>query len=1155
MYMSKGEHGFPAKELQVIPTLAKTQPNSILKQVTPRALLDAAVTPAPPFTECPAIGADTSCGILIEITNTGTNVFEDPSEGPFDGDDDTLTGVINDSTEPLSSIALSGTTDLFGFDGDGICSGDYGAWDGSTGCPYGSTGYEGPNTSFSDINADASGGLVNFPTALAPGGSAYFSLEEALTASTVVSGGPTAGEQGGAPNGSEHFTVCQSSSPVNCATGEFWHEFTDFNIPGRGVPLDFTRTYTSGNASTNGPLGFGWTDSYNWSLSVDPSGDVTVNQDDGSTVSFTDNAGTYVAPPRVLASLVMNSDRSYTFTQFANGIAYNFSSAGVLQTEVDRNGYVTTLNYTGAQLTSVTDPVGRTLSFTYTSTNIAQITDPMGRTEKFSYDSSGDLIKATDPLGHTWTFTYDSNHLLLTMTDPNGGVVTNTYNSSNQVIKQANPLGHATTWAFTGDPMSPVGGTTTITDTHGNVTVENYSNLELTSVTTAAGTTDAATTTYTYDPATLGITSVTDPNGHVTTYTYDADGNQLTSTDALANTSSFSYNALNETASATTPLGETTSYSYDSNGNLLSTTSPSGGTTTLSYGDATHPGDATSSSDPDGHITSVTYDSQGDEASVSTSPSSGVTDTTQFVYDLDGEKTCTASANAVASGIACPSAGSPRVAGTTSETYNADGELTASTDASGGATAYSYDSDGNTLQTTNPDGNTIKTTFDLLDRPLSTTTGANGSSPMTTTDDYDLSPGTLPCLSTVAEATYCNTTDNAAGGTTTSYYDVANKLIEETLPGGSSTQFTYDLAGDNLTKVNAIGGTTSYSYDADSRITGISYSDGLTPNVTYTFDADGQRASLVDGTGTTTYSYDSDGHLLSTTDGAGATVSYSYDAAGDVTTITYPDGRMVGHTYNGANQLSAISDGGGNTTSFSFDHSGNLTSTVYPNGDTVSATYGANDLMVGTSVSPTSSPSTVLAAIAYSRDSAGQITKEADSGALTGTTDYAYDAASQLTTAGSSTYAYDSVGDLVSLPGGVTQTFNTAQELTSSVSGGGTTDYTYDGLGELTKAIAPGATTTYGYNQASELTAFGSMSTAAPPSVSKISPTSGPAGGGITVTITGSGFTGASVRQYTRKWLHRRQQYVGYGHLPGGNRHGGCNGDDPDRWDQRYQFR
>src|SRR5262249_43486690 len=97
---------------------------------------------AQPFPQCPPVGADTSCGVLLTITPGGFSVVaSDPTQGPFDGVEDTLTGVQNNSGGPVCSIALSSTTDIFGFDDDGICAG-YSP--GPAGCPFGPTGYEGP---------------------------------------------------------------------------------------------------------------------------------------------------------------------------------------------------------------------------------------------------------------------------------------------------------------------------------------------------------------------------------------------------------------------------------------------------------------------------------------------------------------------------------------------------------------------------------------------------------------------------------------------------------------------------------------------------------------------------------------------------------------------------------------------------------------------------------------------------------------------------------------------------------------------------------------------------------------------------------------------------------------------------------------------------
>ena len=81
-------------------------------------------------------------------------------------------------------------------------------------------------------------------------------------------------------------TISSTARPVNDATGEFWHTFSDFHIPGR-VALDFTRTYSSLRTATLGPTGYGWTDNYNESLSLDGSGNATVHAGNGSAVVFT----------------------------------------------------------------------------------------------------------------------------------------------------------------------------------------------------------------------------------------------------------------------------------------------------------------------------------------------------------------------------------------------------------------------------------------------------------------------------------------------------------------------------------------------------------------------------------------------------------------------------------------------------------------------------------------------------------------------------------------------------------------------------------------------------------------------------------------------------------------------------------------------------
>jgi hypothetical protein len=147
-----------------------------------------AATPTPPFTQCPPVGADTTgCGLLLTINPDGTVTVLDSGQGPYDGIDDTLIGVQNNSTAPIPKLSLTGTTQPFGFDGDGICApGQFNP--APPNCPFGATGYEGPNTSFSNINTtNYNSGDVNFLNGgIKPGGSAYFSLEGVVTAQNIV---------------------------------------------------------------------------------------------------------------------------------------------------------------------------------------------------------------------------------------------------------------------------------------------------------------------------------------------------------------------------------------------------------------------------------------------------------------------------------------------------------------------------------------------------------------------------------------------------------------------------------------------------------------------------------------------------------------------------------------------------------------------------------------------------------------------------------------------------------------------------------------------------------------------------------------------------------------------------------------------------------
>ena len=120
---------------------------------------------SPPYNECPAVGNDTNgCELLFVINPDGSVTVKPPSgKGPFDGADDTLIGVLNQSGQPTPSLTLSGTGTPapFDFDGDGLCP--------FISCGYPDpTGYEGPDNTFTGISADIETGTVAFGGPVSP---------------------------------------------------------------------------------------------------------------------------------------------------------------------------------------------------------------------------------------------------------------------------------------------------------------------------------------------------------------------------------------------------------------------------------------------------------------------------------------------------------------------------------------------------------------------------------------------------------------------------------------------------------------------------------------------------------------------------------------------------------------------------------------------------------------------------------------------------------------------------------------------------------------------------------------------------------------------------------------------------------------------------
>ena len=98
---------------------------------------------------------------------------------------------------------------------------------------------------------------------------------------------------------------------------------TDLVLPGRLLPLAVTRTYNFADFGS-GPLGPGWTHSYDWSASENGTL-VTIKRGDGRRDQFTWTGSGYAAPLGVSDTLTKNGDGSFTLTT-RNQVSYEFGT-------------------------------------------------------------------------------------------------------------------------------------------------------------------------------------------------------------------------------------------------------------------------------------------------------------------------------------------------------------------------------------------------------------------------------------------------------------------------------------------------------------------------------------------------------------------------------------------------------------------------------------------------------------------------------------------------------------------------------------------------------------------------------------------------------------------------------------------------------------
>jgi RHS repeat-associated protein len=612
----------------------------------------------------------------------------------------------------------------------------------------------------------------------------------------------------------------------------------------------------------------------------------TAYDSDGETTSTTEAGGTGGSGPTVTPRT------TYDY----------YDADGNLTSVKDPRGYTTTDTYNADdEKTLVTDPDGNgTLTCYDGDGNVAETVPPVGVAANsltaascptsypagyghrlasdattYTYDANGDEIATTTPAPagqsgyETTTYSYDpAGNLIETVAPPTSNAVGapsddtyDTYNADGELATETTGYGTsaASTTSYCYDPN---GDTTAVVVPDGNTS--GVATCETSSpwvVSAASYPTQAAyQTTSSYDSAgelvstTMPATSAA-PSGITTTYTYDAQGNKLTSTDEMRVTTTYTYTPTNLVASISYSgsSAHSVGYSYDADGNRTAMT------------------DATGSSsyvyDPFGELTSAT---------------NGAGQTVGYGYDADGNVT----------GITYPLPGTATWATTNTVGYGYDNAdwLTSVTDFNDKTISISNTADGLPYsETLGSSGDSLSTTYDPTDSP-SAIDLKRGSNTLLGFSYSDAPSGAI-----LAETDSPSSPQSPADYS----YSAQGRVTSMTPGSGSTLNYGFDASGNLTGLPTAATGT----YDSAGELTS-SVLSGTTTS--YTYNADGEQLSAKQGSTTI---------ASGTWNGAGELTSYS-DPTADMSSATYDGNGLRASetsTPNGGSQVTQ--DFAWNTTS------------------------------------------------------------------------------------------------------------------------------------------------------------------------------------------------------------------------------------------------
>ncbi|WP_316851810.1 DUF6531 domain-containing protein [Aquipseudomonas alcaligenes] len=357
-------------------------------------------------------------------------------------------------------------------------------------------------------------------------------------------------------------------NPINFSIGNKFQSESDYQASSSSS-LGFTRSYNS--------LDGIWRHSFSSYLRFAGTQYVSVVMHNGRESFFT-VSGTTVTPTSSDLGVLSKSGTGWLYTSTANE-RFTFDSAGKLIQWSDAHGAVQQFTYSGNQVT-VTDNLGNNLSFTEDNSHQPLSLSAPGVQITYGYNTNKRLTSITRTAGGQTTqrqFHYEdsrNNSWLTGITDERGvRYATWTYDDQGRATssEHANGAEHVGV-TYNSD------GTVSVTNELGKVAKYSFQYIKgVRRITAIQGEPSPncpnSNSSFTYDTNGL-LKTKTDNKGHLTTYTYNARGLEISRTEASgtpqARIITTEWHPTLFLPQTVTETGKVTRYQYDTQGRQLS---------------------------------------------------------------------------------------------------------------------------------------------------------------------------------------------------------------------------------------------------------------------------------------------------------------------------------------------------------------------------------------------------------------------------------------------------------------------------------------------------------------------------------------------------------------------------------------------------------